>query len=152
MVKQLPLICFSVKNKTILSRPIYHSSRTLKNIVLNLVSRYICATLLHKRTFTMFTLTIEQIIFCMLNLCVKDVDWVLCAKCLWAKYPFHGLKNQHKYSFTIRRAILDGFCKSGNSKAFQIYQIHYTTIWTNANNPECTMIPPHDLWPNLVLM
>ncbi len=31
---------------------------------------------------------------------------------------------------------------SGQSSAFQMYQILYTTLWTNANNPECTMIPP----------
>ncbi len=31
---------------------------------------------------------------------------------------------------------------SGQSSAFQMYQILYTTLWTNANNPECTMTPP----------
>ena len=31
---------------------------------------------------------------------------------------------------------------SGQSSAFQMYQILYTTLWTNANNPECIMIPP----------
>ncbi len=31
---------------------------------------------------------------------------------------------------------------SGQSSAFQMYQILYTTLWTNTINPESTMIPP----------
>ncbi len=30
----------------------------------------------------------------------------------------------------------------GPSSAFQMYQIPYTVIWTNANNSDCSMIPP----------